>query len=51
MIIPTTLERTFDISKAKKRLGYKLQVNIQEGINRATAWYIAQGGGEGKKVA
>lgn len=50
MIIPTTLERTFDISKAKNRLGYKPQVDMREGINRASAWYIAQGGGEGKKT-
>jgi sterol-4alpha-carboxylate 3-dehydrogenase (decarboxylating) len=49
MIVPTTLERTFDISKAKKRLGYKPQVSIQEGINRATKWYVSQQNVDAKK--
>ncbi|KAF2875745.1 hydroxysteroid dehydrogenase [Massariosphaeria phaeospora] len=42
MIVPTTLERTFDITKAKTRLGYRPQVTMQEGIDRATKWYKAQ---------
>lgn len=44
MILPTTLERTFDISKAKKRLGYKPQVSIEEGISRTIAWYKTEPG-------
>jgi sterol-4alpha-carboxylate 3-dehydrogenase (decarboxylating) len=30
-----TMERTFNISKVKKRLGYKPQVSVEEGIKRA----------------
>lgn len=38
-VLPTTLERTFDISKAKKRLGYKPQVNMEEAIERTAQWW------------
>lgn len=30
-----TMQRTFDISKAKKRLGYSVDVDLKEGIRRA----------------
>ena len=36
-----TMTRTFDISKAKKRLGYRPQVSMQEGIQRAVDFYVA----------
>jgi sterol-4alpha-carboxylate 3-dehydrogenase (decarboxylating) len=36
----TTMERTLDISKAKKRLGYRPQVSMQEGVNRSAKWFI-----------
>jgi sterol-4alpha-carboxylate 3-dehydrogenase (decarboxylating) len=36
----TTIHRTFDISKAKTRLGYVPQVSMQEGIRRAAQWYV-----------
>jgi sterol-4alpha-carboxylate 3-dehydrogenase (decarboxylating) len=41
MVRYLTMTRTFDISKAKKRLGYRPQVNIQEGIQRAVRAYMA----------
>ncbi|KAF2469383.1 sterol-4-alpha-carboxylate 3-dehydrogenase [Lindgomyces ingoldianus] len=50
MILPTTLERTFNIGKAKKRLGYKPQVSIEEGISRTITWYMSQQGVQ-KKTA
>lgn len=34
------MERTFDISKAKKRLGYRPQVGVREGIERAVGEYL-----------
>lgn len=36
-----TMTRTFDISKAKERLGYRPQVTMQEGIKRAVQYYLA----------
>jgi sterol-4alpha-carboxylate 3-dehydrogenase (decarboxylating) len=36
----TASERTLDIAKAKKRLGYRPRVSMQEGINRSAKWYI-----------
>ncbi|KAF1993620.1 NAD(P)-binding protein [Amniculicola lignicola CBS 123094] len=38
-VIPTTVERTFDISKAREQLGYTPQVDAQEAIRRTAAWY------------
>lgn len=34
------MTRTFDITKAKKRLGYRPQVNVEEGIRRAVDAHI-----------
>jgi sterol-4alpha-carboxylate 3-dehydrogenase (decarboxylating) len=36
-----TMIRTLDISKAKKRLGYRPQVSIEDGIRRAVRAYMA----------
>jgi sterol-4alpha-carboxylate 3-dehydrogenase (decarboxylating) len=41
MVKYLTMTRTFDISKAKERLGYKPQVNMQEGVKRAVQYYMA----------
>lgn len=41
-ILPTTLERTFDISKAKRRLNYKPQVNMEEAIQRTAQWWKSE---------
>jgi len=49
-VLPTTLERTFDISKAKKRLGYQPQLSIAEGIKRTATWNPAQASGHSRKV-
>jgi nucleoside-diphosphate-sugar epimerase len=35
--------RAFDISKAKKVLGYKPKVNVDEGIRRTAKWYKDMG--------
>jgi len=36
-------DRAFDISKAKRELGYQPQVDLQEGIRRTAKWYIENG--------
>lgn len=41
MVKYLTMTRTFNISKAKERLGYQPQVDIQEGIKRAVQYYLA----------
>jgi sterol-4alpha-carboxylate 3-dehydrogenase (decarboxylating) len=41
MVRYLTMTRTFDISKAKKRLGYRPQVSIEDGIRRAIRAYMA----------
>ena len=38
-----TKSRAFDISKAKKELGYLPKVSLSEGIARTAAWYKEQG--------
>ncbi len=38
-----TKDRAFDISKAKRDLGYQPQVDLQEGIHRTAQWYIDKG--------
>lgn len=38
-VSPLLIERTFDISKAKERLGYRPLVDMREGIKRSAAWY------------
>lgn len=35
--------RAFDISKAKRELGYKPQVSLAEGLSRTASWYRAEG--------
>ena len=35
--------RAFDISKAKKDLGYEPQVGLDEGLRRTAEWYVAEG--------
>lgn len=39
----TIMDRTFDISKAKKELGYNPMVNFEEGIKKTVEWYKDQG--------
>jgi sterol-4alpha-carboxylate 3-dehydrogenase (decarboxylating) len=36
----TTMQRTLDINKAKKRLGYRPHVSMQEGIARSAKWFL-----------
>lgn len=36
-----TMNRTFDITKAKQRLGYRPQVSVEEGIRRAVHAYMS----------
>ncbi|CAD6446713.1 4d7390a1-c76e-4a9c-a9d5-1db0ac30adc7 [Sclerotinia trifoliorum] len=50
MVKYLTLTRTFDISKAKQRLGYRPLVSMQEGIQRAVDYYVAHHPEEKKKV-
>lgn len=38
-----THDRAFDISKAKRELGYLPIVNMQEGIHRTAMWYLENG--------
>jgi nucleoside-diphosphate-sugar epimerase len=38
-----TKDRAFDISKAKKELGYEPQVPLREGLARTAEWYKKQG--------
>jgi nucleoside-diphosphate-sugar epimerase len=35
--------RAFDISKAKRELGYRPKVSIKEGLHRTAQWYVEQG--------
>jgi dihydroflavonol-4-reductase len=35
--------RAYDIGKAERRLGYRPQVSLEEGLARTAAWYRAQG--------
>ncbi|PVH99412.1 hydroxysteroid dehydrogenase [Periconia macrospinosa] len=41
MVKYLTMTRTFNISKAKERLGYQPQVGIRDGIKRAVQHYLA----------
>ena len=36
-------DRAFDIGKAKRELGYRPKVELDEGLRRAYAWYKAEG--------
>lgn len=38
-----TKDRAFDISKAKKELGYTPEVSLQEGLTRTAEWYKENG--------
>ena len=38
-----THHREFDISKARRLLGFAPKVSVQEGIRRTVAWYVQQG--------
>lgn len=40
MIKYTAEVRTFDISKARMRLGYKPRVEMREGVRRAVKWHM-----------
>lgn len=35
--------RAFDISKAKRELGYQARIDLDEGLRRTAAWYRAEG--------
>jgi sterol-4alpha-carboxylate 3-dehydrogenase (decarboxylating) len=48
MVKYLTMTRTFDISKAKKRLGYRPQVGMQEAIKKAVETYLARSADEKK---
>jgi nucleoside-diphosphate-sugar epimerase len=37
------LDRAFDIGKAKRELGYRPAIDLDEGLRRAHAWYVAEG--------
>ncbi len=39
----STLTRTLNIEKAKRRLGYKPIYSMQEGVERSVAWYRDNG--------
>lgn len=41
MLKYTVQVRTFDISKAKQRLGYEPRVSMEEGIRRAVEWHLS----------
>ena len=41
-------DRAFDISKAKKLLGYQPKVKLEEGLRRTAKWYAEQGWFNGK---
>lgn len=41
MLKYTAEVRTFDITKAKERLGYKPTVGMEEGIKRAVEWHLS----------
>ncbi|EFX02520.1 c-3 sterol dehydrogenase c-4 decarboxylase [Grosmannia clavigera kw1407] len=41
-IVYTCMTRYYDISKAKRLLGYKPIVSLEEGIKRGVAWFMAQ---------
>jgi nucleoside-diphosphate-sugar epimerase len=37
------LDRAFDIGKARRELGYRPAVDLDEGLRRTYAWYVAEG--------
>jgi sterol-4alpha-carboxylate 3-dehydrogenase (decarboxylating) len=46
----TTIHRYYDISKAKKRLGYKPRVGMEEGIARTGVWWVKMNDEERRKT-
>jgi len=42
MVRYTGQVRTFDITKARKRLGYDPKVSVEEGFRRAVEWHLAR---------
>jgi nucleoside-diphosphate-sugar epimerase len=46
-----TKDRAFDISKAKKLLGYQPQVQLDEGLRRTAQWYAEHGWFNGRAGA
>jgi sterol-4alpha-carboxylate 3-dehydrogenase (decarboxylating) len=46
MLKYTAEVRTFDMTKAKKRLGYRPRVDMKEGIRRAVAWHMEYNSGQ-----
>lgn len=38
-----TKDRAFDISKARKELGYEPRISLEEGLARTARWYFEQG--------
>jgi nucleoside-diphosphate-sugar epimerase len=36
------LDRAFDIAKARRDLGYRPAVDLDEGLRRTYAWYVAE---------
>ncbi|OIW35093.1 C-3 sterol dehydrogenase/C-4-like protein [Coniochaeta ligniaria NRRL 30616] len=41
-IVYSCMTRYYDISKAKRRLGYEPLVSLDEGVKRAVKWFLAQ---------
>jgi sterol-4alpha-carboxylate 3-dehydrogenase (decarboxylating) len=41
-IVYSTMTRYYNIDKAKRRLGYRPLVSLDEGVKRAVAWFLAQ---------
>jgi sterol-4alpha-carboxylate 3-dehydrogenase (decarboxylating) len=39
-----TMERTLNVGKARRRLGYRPLVGMQEGIERSAKWFLEEGG-------
>ncbi|KAH6854467.1 3-beta hydroxysteroid dehydrogenase/isomerase family-domain-containing protein [Chaetomium sp. MPI-CAGE-AT-0009] len=45
-IIYSCMTRYYDISKAKKRLGYRPLVSLDEAVKRSVKWFLEQEGGK-----
>lgn len=41
-IVYSTMTRYYNISKARRVLGYKPRVSLEEGIERSVKWFLAQ---------
>jgi sterol-4alpha-carboxylate 3-dehydrogenase (decarboxylating) len=42
MLKYTAQIRTFDITKARKRIGYEPRVSMEEGLRRGVEWHLAR---------